>query len=643
MPAPKHPPSPHPHPNPDAWLPMSKKELDARGWDFVDVILFTGDAYVDHPAFGAAVIGRLLESRGYRVAIVAQPNWRDDLRDFKKLGQPRLFFGITAGCMDSMVNHYTANRRLRSDDAYTAGERPGQRPDYAVTVYTKIVKQLWPGVPVVLGGIEASLRRFAHYDYWTDTLKPSVLVDSGADLLVYGLGEKPILEIAERLARGEKVENLKDVRQTAFLSGTGFQPVGSGGMGVSPMSLEITAQNTGETPVPLDPHGRDARATPRTLHSFADCLSDKKKFAQNFRIIEEESNRMTPATLIEPLGADTRAVVVNPPWPVMSPAETDMSFDLPYTRMPHPRYHGKRIPAYDMIRHSITMHRGCFGGCSFCTISAHQGKFVASRSEESILREVDKVAHMPDFAGNISDLGGPSANMYGLRGKDETVCAQCRRPSCLHPLVCPNLDTDLSRLTALYRKVLAHPKVKRAFVGSGIRYDIFLDKNGFRSNDGAAYFGQLVRHHVSGRLKVAPEHSSETVLRHIRKPSFRLFEIFKQAFDELNNRENLRQQVIPYFISSLPYCEEKDMAALQRDLKRLGYKHLEQVQDFTPTPMTLDSAIYHSGIDPYTGKPAHVARTRDEKLRQRDYFFGARAHPASRPPKPASPSSRQST
>jgi uncharacterized radical SAM protein YgiQ len=583
---------------PRAFLPTSKKELDARGWDCADIILFTGDAYVDHPSFGAAVIGRVLEARGWRVAIVPQPNWRDDLRDFRKLGAPRLFFGVSAGCMDSMVNHYTANRRLRSDDAYTVDARAGARPDYAATVYTRILKRLWPATPVVLGGIEASLRRLTHYDYWSDTLKPGILVGSGADLLVYGPGEKPVCEIAARLAAGEPAGALADIRQTAFLA--------------------------------PHPAGAAAPASAILLHSHEDCLADKHKFAANFRRIEEESNRAAAATLVEPVGGgDARAIVVNPPHPPATPAETDAAFDLPYTRLPHPRYKGRRIPAYEMIRHSITLHRGCFGGCSFCTISAHQGKFISSRTEASILREVERVAAMPDFHGNISDLGGPSANMYGLRGRDETICARCRRPSCLHPRVCRNLDTDLTRLTALYRQVLAHPKVKRAFVGSGIRYDIFLDDKtgGFRSPDGRAYFEQLVRHHVSGRLKVAPEHSAPHVLAHIRKPGFAMFEAFKAAFDDINEKEDLRGQLVPYFISSLPSCREEDMRALSADLKRLGYK-LEQVQDFTPTPMTLDSAIYHSGIDPYTGREVYVARDPAEKLRQRGYFFAYKKTPS---------------
>ncbi|MDR0902252.1 MAG: YgiQ family radical SAM protein [Opitutaceae bacterium] len=607
MSAPGHSTPPPPPADARAFLPTSKKELDARGWDCADVILFTGDAYVDHPSFGAAVIGRVLEARGWRVAVVPQPNWRDDLRDFRKLGAPRLFFGVSAGCMDSMVNHYTANRRLRSDDAYTAGARAGARPDYAATVYTQILKRLHPETPVVLGGIEASLRRLTHYDYWSGTLKPGILVESGADLLVYGLGEKPVCEIAARLAAGEPAGALTGIRQTACL--------------VPRAAGVALAEPGGGAPAIL-------------LHSHEECLADKRKFAANFRRVEEESNRVAAATLVEPVG--DRAVIVNPPHPCPAPAETDASFDLPYTRLPHPRYKGRRIPAYEMIRHSITMHRGCFGGCSFCTISAHQGKFISSRTEESIMREVDSVAAMPDFKGNISDLGGPSANMYGLRGRDETICARCRRPSCLHPRVCRNLDTGLARLTALYRRVLAHPKVRRAFVGSGIRYDIFLDDKtgGFRSPDGRDYFEQLVRHHVSGRLKVAPEHSAPHILAHIRKPGFAMFEAFKAAFDDINEKENLRQQLIPYFISSLPYCREEDMRALSSDLKRLGYK-LEQVQDFTPTPMTLDSAIYHSGIDPCTGGEVYVARDPAEKLRQRGYFFEYKKHlPRGKHPRP---------
>lgn len=569
------------------FLPTSKKELQLLGWEYADIILFSGDAYIDHPSFGAAVIGRVLESKGYRVAIVPQPNWRDDLRDFKKLGKPRLFFGISGGCMDSMVNHYTANKRLRSNDAYSPDGKAGFRPDYAVSVYGKILKQLYPDVPVVIGGIEASLRRFTHYDYWQDKLLPSILVDSKADLLVYGMGEKPIVEVASRLHSGENITTIKNIEQTAYL-----------------------CDKSADNHLPADKVLR--------LHAYEESVKSKSKFAENFKAVEEESNKMRAATIVEPIG--NQLLVVNPPYPTMTEAEVDASFDLPYTRQPHPRYKDKRIPAYEMIRHSVTLHRGCFGGCSFCTISAHQGKFVASRSESSVLKEVENVVNMPDFKGYISDIGGPSANMYGLKGKDEKLCSLCKRPSCLHPRVCKNLNVDLSRLVELYRKVNANPKLKKAFVGSGIRYDIFLDEKGFTGESGRAYFNQLVRHHVSGRLKVAPEHTSDKVLHSIRKPSFRQFEVLKKEFDALNRRENLKQQLIPYFISSLPYCTNNDMQQLAAITGRLSFK-LEQVQDFTPTPMTLATTIYYSGIDPYTGEKCYIARQKEEKQKQLSYFF----------------------
>lgn len=569
------------------FLPTSKKELQLLGWDYVDIILFSGDAYIDHPSFGAAVIGRVLEREGYRVAIVPQPNWRDDLRDFKKLGQPRLFFGISGGCMDSMVNHYTANKRLRSNDAYSPDGKAGFRPDYTVSVYSNILKRLYPDVPVVVGGIEASLRRFTHYDYWQDKLLPSILVDSKADLLLYGMGENAIVELAARLYAGEHIETIKTINQTAYLS---------------------------------NKQAADCLSTDNILelHSYEECLNSKIKFTENFKRIEEESNKMYAATIVEPIG--NQLVVVTPPYPTMTEAEVDASFNLPYTRLPHPRYKDKRIPAYEMIRHSITLHRGCFGGCSFCTISAHQGKFVASRSESSILKELERVVNMPDYKGYISDIGGPSANMYALKGKNEKVCSSCKRPSCLHPKPCKNLGIDLSSLIELYKKVNAHPKVKKAFVGSGVRYDIFLDEKGFISKSGQAYFNQLVRYHVSGRLKVAPEHTSDRVLHSIRKPSFRQFEVLKREFDALNRKENLREQLIPYFISSLPYCTNNDMQQLAAITEKLNFK-LEQVQDFTPTPMTLATAIYYSGIDPYTGEKCYIARRKEEKQKQLSYFF----------------------
>ena len=562
------------------FLPTTKKELELRGWDEVDVILFSGDAYVDHPSFGAAVIGRTLEAAGYRVAIVPQPDWHGDYRDFKKLGRPRLFFGISPGCMDSMVNKYTANRRLRSEDAYSPDGRHDLRPEYPTIVYTRILKELFPDVPVVLGGIEASLRRLTHYDYWQEKLRPSILVDSGADLLIYGMGEKPIVELARR-SPGE----WRDVPQTVYLAD----------------DIEITKDDI-------------------VLHSHEECLRDKRAQAENFRHIEEQSNMMHAQRIIQRIG--TRSVVVNPPYPPMTTAELDASFDLPYTRQPHPKYKGKRIPAYDMIKHSVNIHRGCFGGCAFCTISAHQGKFIACRSKESILREVRQVIEMPDFKGYLSDLGGPSANMYGMHGRNLNACEKCRRPSCIHPQICPNLDTNHSKLLDIYHAVDALPGIKRSFIGSGVRYDLLL----YRSKDEAAnqaaqqYTRELITRHVSGRLKVAPEHTSDNVLRLMRKPSFQQFYEFKRIFDRINREEGLNQQIIPYFISSHPGCHEADMAELAVITKQLDF-HLEQVQDFTPTPMTNATETWYTGYDPYTLEQVFSAKTPREKLAQRQYFF----------------------
>ena len=562
------------------FLPTTKKELELRGWDEVDVILFSGDAYVDHPSFGAAVIGRTLEAAGYRVAIVPQPDWHGDYRDFKKLGRPRLFFGISPGCMDSMVNKYTANRRLRSEDAYSPDGRHDLRPEYPTIVYTRILKELFPDVPVVLGGIEASLRRLTHYDYWQEKLRPSILVDSGADLLIYGMGEKPIVELARRTP-GE----WRDVPQTVYLAD----------------NIEITKDDI-------------------VLHSHEECLRDKRAQAENFRHIEEQSNMMHAQRIIQRIG--TRSVVVNPPYPPMTTAELDASFDLPYTRQPHPKYKGKRIPAYDMIKHSVNIHRGCFGGCAFCTISAHQGKFIACRSKESILHEVRQVIEMPDFKGYLSDLGGPSANMYGMHGRNLNACEKCRRPSCIHPQICPNLDTNHSKLLDIYHAVDALPGIKRSFIGSGVRYDLLL----YRSKDEAAnqaaqqYTRELITRHVSGRLKVAPEHTSDNVLRLMRKPSFQQFYEFKRIFDRINREEGLNQQIIPYFISSHPGCHEADMAELAVITKQLDF-HLEQVQDFTPTPMTNATETWYTGYDPYTLEQVFSAKTPREKLAQRQYFF----------------------
>jgi uncharacterized radical SAM protein YgiQ len=563
------------------FLPTTIKEMRARGWDQADVILFTGDAYIDHPAFGAAVIGRLLEAEGYRVAIVPQPNWRDDLRDFTKLGAPRLFFGVTAGAMDSMVNHYTANLRLRHDDAYTPGGKAGFRPDHAVTVYAQILKRLYPHVPVVAGGIEASLRRLTHYDYWSDALKPSILAESGADLLIYGMGEGVIQQVAKALRNGYNAKLLRKIRQVAFLSDESYV-------------------------ARLDP------ATTIRLHSYEECRADKRAFGENFTVEETQSNLPEPeATLVERVG--DRYVVVTPPDATLTTEELDHTYDLPYERAPHPRYAGKGdIPAWEMIKHSINIHRGCFGGCAFCTISAHQGKFIHSRSERSILAEAERITKMPGFKGYLSDVGGPSANMYRMGGRDRELCRKCRRASCLHPAKCPNLNNDHRPVLDLYAKIRAVKGIKKAFIGSGIRYDLF---------DDSPYLATVLRHHTSGRLKVAPEHTEERVLKLMRKPPFAMFERLNADFRRICGEERLPYRLIPYFISSHPGCTEHDMRALSE--KVLGRLHftLEQVQDLTPTPMTLSSVMFYTGENPYTHEKVYVARSQEEKRRQKGYFF----------------------
>lgn len=575
----------------EKWLPVGRKEMEMRGWDAPDVILVSGDAYVDHPSFGTAVIGRILEAEGVHVVVLPQPNWQDDLRDFKKLGVPRLFFAVTGGCMDSMVNHYTAAKRRRSDDAYTAGGKAGFRPDYATTVYSRILKKLYPEVPLIIGGIEASLRRVTHYDYWSDTLMPSILTDSGADILFYGMGEKSLVEFVRLLQRGVEIHKLTTIPQTAFL-------------------------RKKEQPYATNPRWEEL-----VLASHEECLGDKKTYALNFKHIEEESNKLAARRLIQHTG--DHQVVINPPWPPLTEKEMDRIYDLPFTRMPHPRYHGKGpIPAYEMIRHSVNIHRGCFGGCAFCTISAHQGKFVSSRSPASVLREVETVTRMEDFKGYISDIGGPSANMYRMQGFNPDLCAKCTRPSCIWPAICKNLDTNHQPLTDLYRQVRNYPGVKKVFIGSGIRYDLFLHITGKEKTDKAnrEYLRELIRHHVSGRLKVAPEHTSAEVLRLMRKPSFDLFLELNRQFLQINRDENLNQQLIPYFISSHPGCRPEEMADLAVITKQLEFR-LEQVQDFTPTPMTLATEIYYSGYHPYTLEKVYSARTLEQRQKQRQFFF----------------------
>ncbi|MDR1814342.1 MAG: YgiQ family radical SAM protein [Tannerella sp.] len=578
------------------WLPTTKKEVEARGWDYLDVIIFSGDAYVDHPSFGAAVIGRVLESLGLQVAIVPQPDWRGDNRDFTKLGVPRLFFAIAPGAMDSMVNHYTANKRLRSDDAYTPDNRAGMRPDYPSIVYTKILKQLYPTTPIVLGGIEASMRRLAHYDYWQDRLRPGILADSPADLLIYGMGEKPVTELVRLLEKGVPFAKLQNIPQTAFITKnlTVIQDL----LGLSYGIKNLSGLN-------LDNIVR--------LNSYEDCLKDKLKQAENFRIIEEESNSYNSKTLLQQTG--DRVIVVNPPYPAPTTDELDRWYALPYTRLPHPKYKGKIIPAYEMIRHSVTIHRGCFGGCAFCTISAHQGKQISSRSKKSILREVEQITQTPDFKGYISDLGGPSANMYRMNGIQQEICRQCRKPSCIFPRICKNLNTDHSPLIELYREAAAVKGVKKIFIGSGIRYDLLL-----ADKDQSNYLETVMLNHVSGRLKVAPEHTETHILQLMRKPPFTLFEQFRKQFEKFNNTNNLKEQLVPYFIAAHPGCTERDMSALAAKTKQMNY-HLEQVQVFTPTPMTLATEMFYTGLNPYTKEKIYSARTKNEREKQHNYFF----------------------
>lgn len=582
------------------WLPTTLKEAELRGWNELDVVIFSGDAYVDHPSFGAAVIGRLLEAEGLRVAIVPQPNWQDDLRDFKKMGRPRLFFGISAGCMDSMVNKYTAAKRFRSEDAYSPDGRHSMRPEYATTVYSNILKQLYPDSTVVIGGIEASMRRFTHYDYWQDCLKKSILADSKADILVYGMGEQPMMALVkamrEKLAEtgGEYItakeakEITKEIRQTGYIENKN--------------NITVDSEND------------------KLLASHAECLKDKAKQAANFLAIERESNRVNAKRLLQE--SDEGVVVINPPFPTMTTEQLDHSFDLPYTRLPHPKYKGKRIPAYDMIKHSVNIHRGCFGGCAFCTISAHQGKFIVNRSEESILREIKEIAQMDDFKGYLSDLGGPSANMYMMRGKKSELCSKCSRPSCIQPKVCPNLNINHQPLLDLYKKVDALPEIKKSFIGSGVRYDLLLHKTGDKECDAVTerYTEELISRHVSGRLKVAPEHTNDAVLTLMRKPPFKQFHDFKRIFDRINTKNNLKQQIIPYFISSHPGSTLESMAELAAETKQLNFQ-LEQVQDFTPTPMTMATEMYYTGINPETGKSVYVARNMKDKEAQRSFFF----------------------
>ena len=602
-----------------AYLPTTKKEVQLRGWDELDVIIFSGDAYIDHPAFGAAVIGRVLEHAGYKVAIVPQPDWRGDYRDFTKLGKPRLFFAITAGSMDSMVNHYTAAKRLRSDDAYTPGGKAGMRPDYCTITYSNILRQLYPDSLIVIGGIEASMRRLTHYDYWSDSLKPSILVDSKADVLVYGMGEKQILEIAKSLEdgvppTGRSQSELQDAASGYRLQAKGWENI--------PQVAYIEARGErleakGWENIPqvayMGSGVQEFRSSGALLlQSHEQAVKSKRVHAENFRIIETESNKINAATIIQPVG--NQYVVVNPPYPPMKSEELDAIYDLPFMYHPHPKYKDKHIPAYEMIRFSVCMHRGCFGGCSFCTISAHQGKQITSRSSESILRQIAILKDLPEWKGYLSDLGGPSANMYGMHGKDMSLCEQCARPSCLFPKICKNLNQDFAPLMQIYKRVDALPYIKKSFVGSGVRYDLMTDE----------YGRELILNHVSGRLKVAPEHTATSVLQIMRKPAWEQYERFYRFFEQVNREAGLKQQIIPYFISSHPGCTNADMKQLAEKCKQMHYRP-EQVQDFTPTPMTLATTMFYTGLNPYTMEPVYVARTKEEKQKQNSFFFFWRA------------------
>ena len=564
-------------------IPTSVKEVKSLGWDYIDVIIFTGDAYIDHPSFGTAVIARWLQKHGYRVAVVPQPNWRDDLRDFRKLGAPRLYFGVNSGAMDSMVNHYTAAKRLRSDDAYTPDGRAGQRPDYAVAVYTRILKEIYPDIPVVIGGIEASLRRMTHYDYWQDALKSSILVESGADWLCYGMGERPMLELTRAIESGRNINDIRKIPQLGFY---------------------------------MD--GRCRQKDAVILHSYERCCKDKKAFAENFHLIETAANMLSQPVLVEPVGSGF--VQINPSYPPATEAEMDSFWDLPYTKLPHPRYKGKHIPAFEMIKFSVNTHRGCFGGCNFCTIAAHQGKFIQSRSEKSILKEISALPQLPGFAGNISDVGAPTANMYGMHGRDSQLCAKCRRKSCLFPSPCKNMDRSHARLLKLYEDIAKVKGIRHAYIGSGIRYDLFLDEKGFVDETSYPYLRQLILEHTSGRLKVAPEHTEDSVLKLMAKPSFKLFERLRMEFDNIVKGSGLKCELVPYFISAHPGCGMREMRRLASNPALRGL-YMDQVQDFTPTPMTTSSVMFYTGLDPKNLDNVYVERNMDRKKDQKSFFF----------------------
>jgi len=571
------------------FLPTTAEEIRARGWDQADVVFVSGDAYVDHPSFAAAILGRALEAAGYRVAILPQPDWRS-ADAWRALGRPRLFYAVSAGNMDSMINHYTASRRKRNDDAYSPGGRIGLRPDRPTPIYAQRCREAFPGVPVVIGGVEASLRRIAHYDYWTDTVRPSMLVSSKADLLVYGMGERPIVEIARRLDGGDAVASLRDMRGVAYLLG----------------------RKETLPPRRFDDAACDNRTV--ELPSFEAIRSDMDAFARMTALHHHETNPLNARRVVQWHG--DRLLVQNPPTLPLDERGMDAAYDLPYQRRPHPRY-TEPIPAFDMIKDSVTIMRGCFGGCTFCSITMHQGRIMQSRSRRSILAEVEQIAEAPDFKGTISDVGGPTANMYKMRCTRPEVEARCRRQSCIHPTICPLLGTDHAPTTELLRATRAVPGVKHVRVSSGIRMDL--------ANLDDEYVDELVRHHVGGHLKVAPEHVSDTVLSAMKKPPQRSFEVFQEKFRTASKRAGKEQYLVPYFIASHPASTIDEMILLATFLKQNGYRP-RQVQDFIPAPMDVATCMYFTGMDPFTRKPVEVVRKLKDRKAQRalmQYF-----HPA---------------
>jgi uncharacterized radical SAM protein YgiQ len=570
-------------------LPMSRAEMEARGWTEVDVVFVTGDAYIDHPSFAMALLGRVLEAAGYKVAILSQPDWRS-AEPWRQFGRPRLFFGISAGNMDSMINHYTANKKVRNDDAYSPGGRIGLRPDRATLPYCQRAREAFPGVPVIAGGVEASLRRLAHYDYWSDTVRRSILLDAKADIVAYGMGEKNILEIARRLGEGQPVSCLRDLRGVAYALGGG----------------EKLPETIAESLRPASEAKRDGTFEYVRLPSFEEVAADKQAFAEATRLIHTHTNPFNAGVLVQSHAG--REVVVNPPDFPLAQADMDRIYDLPFTRRPHPSYR-ESIPAFEMIKDSVTIMRGCFGGCTFCSITTHQGRIIQSRSQESVLREVKKLSADPEFKGVLSDVGGPTANMYRMRCTRPDVEAKCRRLSCVHPTVCKLLGTDHGPLVSLLKETRRQPGVRKVFVASGVRMDL--------AQKSPEYLAEMAEHHVGGHLKVAPEHTSPEVLSLMKKPDIGDFEHFAKAFKKASERAGKpKQYLVPYFIASHPGSDLNAMIDLALFLKRNGYRP-DQVQDFIPAPFDIATCMYHTGIDPMTKKPVRVAKGLRERKMQR--------------------------